>query len=129
MQDWAVSITPKITFRAMEISLELPLKNPSCEYGHLIQSRGCVSFITTEHYTPATAWSQEAKHGEKDSGDEAPQDEKMPPADVSCLQGNSGSTVPPDLDMAATVNSLDDLGPEIVNFCKGLALQEVCFPQ
>ena len=49
-------------------------------------------------------------------------------SDVVCLQGSSGSTVQPHLDMGLEpppVKSLDDLGLEIVKCCEGLALQEV----
>ena len=39
-----------------------------------------MSLITTEHYTPARAWSQAAGDSEKDSGDEVAPDEEIPPA-------------------------------------------------
>ena len=48
-------------------------------------------------------------------------------ADIARLQGSTGSAMTVNLGLeTSTVQSLDELGMEIVRCCEGLDLQEVC---
>ena len=83
VRDWSVSMVPKTNFPVTGHSLELPPQKRSATplVNRAFQFKTeAISLITTEHYTPARAWSQDAGDSEKDSGDEVARDEEIPPA-------------------------------------------------
>ena len=83
VRDWSVSMVPKTKFQVTGHSLELPpqKRNAMPLVNRAFQFKTeAVSLITTEHYTPARAWSQDARDSEKDSGNEVARDEEIPPA-------------------------------------------------